>query len=614
MPPLVPSKKLWRAPLAFCGEYKKVFVSRWWALEYSGALPQLGDPGAMVDRVRHKEIAAILGVSRETLTKGLAMFSSFGAGCKNCAPAGKQHLLPCTCRCHQVHPEWREDKLCKCHGKPRRECQSEKISAIAANHPHWKKENLHHGDTEARSEQVTGLSDSPQHCDHPSINSSLPQTERADESEGRAGAHGKVVRGSRSTGSISHGVLKQASGAGSLPEPENKSALNGMENPGPGIAAVEGEGFDCRRANRDGVRARKHVGPILARNGGFRVAQSYALACKDGDRPGAGAGANQVGFLARTFGPELFSLEKQRKRKDGNEFVGWLGPQQSLEGYSKSGYWWHPNMPTDRDCECTMGQMNLPTQEICPKCGGDGYILTSPAFKDSRGKPQPGMTDFCKAQMQFLIDRGLDKELRRCGKCSKTFEGDQLCPGCGQKGDRVKKRGELNGEGSTGYSEHAIAAALGLSVSTVSRNFTTLKRLGMIRTTPGDAWRKCQNNKCRNLPLYTGKCPGCGSSSDPIKRRDPQLIIYLFSRTLDKEIARNEHARFNRLVAWHKKWLDQKHQAELEAAVELCRRVLDEWEGKEHLLLSYYNEMRRRLGASKLRANLVKVLFPFQRE
>jgi hypothetical protein len=359
---------------------------------------------------------------------------------------------------------------------------------------------------------------------------------------------------------------------------------------------------------------RKHVAAILARNGGFRIAQSYALACKDGDRPGAGAGANQVGFLARTFGADIFSLEKQRKRKEGTEVVGWLGPQQSLEGYSKSGYWWHPNMPTDRDCDCAMGQMKLPTQEICPKCGGAGYTLTSPAFKDARGKPQAGMTDFCKAQMQFLFDRGLDKELRRCGKCSKTFEGDHLCPGCGGKGDRVKKRGELNGEGSTGYSEPAIAAALGLSVSTVSRNFTTLKRLGMLRTTPGDVWRKCQNNKCRNLPLYTGKCPGCGSSSDPIKRRDPQLIIYLFSRTLDKEITRSERARLDALVKWHRKWLDQRHQAELESAVELCRRVLDEWEGKEHLLLSYYNEMRRRLGASKLRANLVNVLFPFQRE
>jgi hypothetical protein len=540
-----PSKKLWRAPESYCGPFKKEFLSSWWGLEQSGALSQIGDPGAVVNRVRQKEIAAILNVARETVTKRLAMFSSFGQGCRLCTKEGK-HALPCSCKCHNVHPEWRDDSLCKCHGRPRRQCHSEKLSAIAANHPHWNK-GLSSGDDRLHRSSTEHVS--------------------------------PVAGDYENSTSVPAGV----------PDPISP----------PGETAVEGEGDNCRRANRDGVRARKHVGAILARNPGFAIAQSYALACKDGDRPGIGAGAGQVAFLARTFGDHLFSRKKQE----------WLDPRQSLEGFRKSyGWMWHPNMPTDRDCACVRGQLKLGFQEVCPKCAGAGYIITSPFF----GEDQPGMTDYAKMQLHWLLDRGIDKELRRCGKCEKTFEGDQLCPGCHGRGDLFKKRGELNGPGSAKYTEKNIADALGLNVSTVRRNFTTYKRLNIIRTKPGEVWRKCQ--KCTNLPLYTGACPGCGSTSEPIKRRDAQLIIWLPSRTLDKQIAEAERVRLKALVKWHESWLDQKHQADLVAAVELAKKVLGEWEGKEHLLLSFYNEMRRRLAASKLRANLVNVLFPLQRE
>jgi RNA polymerase subunit RPABC4/transcription elongation factor Spt4 len=213
--------------------------------------------------------------------------------------------------------------------------------------------------------------------------------------------------------------------------------------------------------------------------------------------------------------------------------------------------------------------------------------------------------------LHFLDDRGLDVELRRCGKCDRVFEGNQVCPGCGARGDLHKKRGELN-SGSAKYTMEQIAMALGLHVSTVYSYFTMFKRIGILRTAPGTVWRKCQ--RCTNLPLYADKCAGCGSTSDPIKRRDAQLIIDLTSRTLDKQLAATERQRLENLVKWHRRWLDQKHQAELEAAVELATKVLGEWEGREHLLVSFHHEMRRRLAASKLRANLMNVLFPLQRE
>lgn len=466
---MLPSRKLWRAPLSYCGPFKKEFISTWWAAEQSGALVQIGDPGKWGHRVSHKEIAAILGVTRETVTKRLMIF---------CSP----------------DPEWEQSVLCKCHGKPRRECQSEKISAIAANHPHWQK-------------------------------------------------------------------------------PSSSGAVE--------------EGADCRRAKQDGARGRKHVAAILARNQGFNVSNSYALAVTDGARPGIGAGANQVGFLVHTFGAHLFSREKQT----------WLDPRLSLEGYRKSYGWiWDPHLPDAPDCACVTGQLKLEFQEICPKCGGAGFVVGG------------SMPDYGRQLLHWLLDRGIDEEIRYCGKCKRKFAGNEYCPGgCGSRGEVYKKRSEL-----FDYTQQEIADANGMDVSTVRRYFTTFKRLHLVRTNPGDVHRKCQ--KCTRLPLYTGTCPGCGSTSDPIKSRDKQLIIWMTSRTLDKQIARTERDRLDKIVAWHKKWLDQKHQADLAAAVELAKKVLGEWEGREHLLLSFYSEMRRRLAASTSRASFVNVLFPLQRE
>jgi hypothetical protein len=479
-------------------------------MEHSGALAQIGDPGAQVDRVSHKELALILGgLQRETVTKRLMIFSS-------------------------PDPEWEQDVLCKCHGRPRRQCQSEKISAIAAIHPHWKKE-LGSGD---------------------------------DRSHRSSTGHVSPVAGDYGN---------------STPVP---AGVPEIISP-PGEKEAVDEGANCRRAIRDGVRARAHVSAILARNSGFAVPNSYALAVTDGARPGIGAGANQVGFLAHTFGEDLFSRKKQT----------WLDPTQSLEGFRKSYGWiWDPHLPDAPDCACVTGQLKLGFQEVCPKCGGAGFVVGG------------SMPDYGRLLLHWLLDRGIDEELRRCKKCSKTFAGNHMCPGCASRGEVYKKRGEL-----TGYTQRDIAEATGMDVSTVRRYFRTFKRLHLIRAAPGDVWWKCE--KCPNLPLFTGKCPGCGSPPcGTPKDRDPQLIIWLTSRTLDKQIAATERQRLDALVKWHRRWLDQQHQADLVAAVELAKKVLGEWEGKEHLLQSFFNEMRRRLAASKLRANLVNVLFPLQRE
>jgi len=352
------------------------------------------------------------------------------------------------------------------------------------------------------------------------------------------------------------------------------------------------DSVNCDRG-KDGVRVRQHVAAILARNPGWRVANSYALACDDGLRPAISAGANQVGFLAHTFGADLFSRKKQ----------DWLEDWQSLEGFRRSRGWhFDPNLPNAPDCVCRRGQMKLGFQEICPKCEGRGFLI------------EGSMPDYARQVLHWMDDRGMDVELRRCARHKKLFEANQCCTECGSRGDLHKKRGELNGAGSVKYSMEKIAAANGLDVSTLYRYFTVYKRLGLIRTAPGTKYRKCENARCSKLDLYVDKCPGCGGANGAIKKSDPQLIIDLTSRTLDRDMARAERARMDRLVKWHRKWLDQKHQAELESAVAMVKKVLGEWEGKEHLLQSFYSEMRRRLAASNSRANLVNVLFPLQLE
>lgn len=542
--PLLPSKKLWRAPQSYCGPFKKEFISSWWLLESQGALAQIGDPGKVVDRVAHAELAAIFSVTRETITKRLSMFA---------AP----------------DPEWDENALCKCHGRPRRQCHSEKLRAIAANHPHWNKE-VRDAQRTMEKDSIVGVADQAADGE---VNSQ--RTDRA------TGSNFSCREESLPAD------LPLSSEALRSPETDQQLVSSGM------AAALHGDG--CRRARKDGARAEKHVAAILARNRGFRVANSYALACDDGLRPSINAGANQVGFLAHTFGAHLFSREKQT----------WLDPRQSLDGFRKSyGWMWDKNLPDAWDCECTTGQLKLAFQEVCSRCKGAGFLV---------GDTMP---DYGRLLLHWLLDRGIDEELRRCSnsKCThkRTFAGNQMCPGCGARGEVFKKRGELNGPGSPKYTMEDIAEATGMHVSTVYRYFTTFKRLNIIRTAKGDVWRKCQ--KCTNLPLYRDKCPGCGSSSDPIKRSDPQLIIFTASRTLDKETARAERQRLDALVKAHDHWLDRKHQADLVAVVELAKKVLGEWEGHEHLLVSFYNEMRRRLAQSTLRASLVEVLFPCQRE
>jgi len=567
------SRKLSRSWLSAVGDDKKTVVGWAWGMEQSGALPQIGDAVKWSERVTHAEISLIMGCTRETVTKSLGRLYHFSEACKRCDGPG--HTLKCSCKCHTVHPEWREDALCKCHGMPRRVCQSEKISEIAANHPHWKSSSQRGGTEERSGRKIHDASESTDLWSG--------QSESQDCGGNDSLQNVDADRSCASADPLQRSRQNDPAGANQI-ESSGESAVTG--------------GADCRPA-KDGNGVRNHIAPILTRNPGFACANAYALNADVKTRPGIGAGSNQVGWLAHTFGADKFSRQAQNE---------WLEPYQSLEGYRRSRpQWFDPRLPGAWDCECVLGQKKFNFQEVCPKCEGRGFI---------KGKPTPennwkgSMPWIGRMILHFLDDRGWDIEWRRCKKCSTQFEGSEMCK-CGSRGEVVKKRGELNTPGSkTQYTMPHIAAALGLDLSTVNRYFKMFKRLGIMRTAKGEVWRKCQ--RCPNLPLYSEKCPGCGSTGDPIKSSDAQLIIDLTSRTLDKQMAAMERTRLEAIVRLHRRWLDQRHQAEIASAVELAKKVLGEWEGREHLLMSFWKEMRRRLEASKSRANLVNILFPLQ--
>jgi hypothetical protein len=113
---------------------------------------------------------------------------------------------------------------------------------------------------------------------------------------------------------------------------------------------------------------------------------------------------------------------------------------------------------------------------------------------------------------------------------------------------------------------------------------------------------------------YSGRC-SCGSKGGKVVRRDPHKVLYLPTRTMDKELVQSERNRLDAVVKRAERYkLEQRQQECLVKAVALAKQVLDEWQGQEHYLESFWKEMHRRMAGHADHARLVNVLFPLQRE
>jgi hypothetical protein len=336
-------------------------------------------------------------------------------------------------------------------------------------------------------------------------------------------------------------------------------------------------------------RIRKHVAPLITRNAGWSEANSYADAMPPELRPKIERQedpAFEARVMAQQFGADLFDPEAHKK----------LGVPTN--GFDMSVGWnWDPKLPFLKKCVCRLkkSQRRFIFQKVCPKCEGRGFIDT--------GKPMPYIFRMYYQQMENL---GLRKKISRCAPCNEIWDGSrQCCPKCGDAGRVHKEAGIL-----TGWTQKKIAALVGCSVATARKAEHAYAALMIIRTVHGRAWRKCVTCKVE----YSGRCK-CGAKGGKVVRREPHKVLYLPTRTMDKELCQSERNRLDGTVRKAERFKLQEQQMQhLVAAVALAKQVLNEWEGQEHYLESFWKEMHRRMAGHDDHARLVNVLFPLQRE
>lgn len=506
VPELVPSRKIWRAIWAYRKENgdKPQFLSTALTMYASGAIAQFGDPGGNSDRITQKDQSAMQGITRSTLTKRISRWSA-PERCPKCNRAKIELAGPDLLRCAECKaefpPRWTQAK---------RRQASQRMSDIAANHPHWNRG----GD---KNEAV------------PVQSGAVPVRELPAEEIG------------------GQGVL------------DNRTS--------PHLAA---------NATGDELKSFKRC--IITRNKAFGAPNSYALAMPDKERPGLKSNADPCAhakILAAHFGDDMFdpAAEVNGFRKDW----GWVSSAKI------------PNAP---DCVCRK-QKSFEFQEQCSKCQGRGYVIDGT------------MTDNARTILRWMNDRGIDQEIRRCEGCKRNYSQDSApawpkCPGCGDPGHVIKARGILQG-----WTQRRIAEVNGMHVSTVCSIFRVFRRHGLVRTVMG----AIKLRKCCGKLYEDPQCPKCGNKCGQIKSRYPWKIIWLPSRTFDKELVAAEKQRLDALIRWHRRFLDPVQLTQLQAAVAAAFNVLAEWAGKEHQLLSFYHEMRRRLNTLEY-SRYLNVLFP----
>lgn len=336
-------------------------------------------------------------------------------------------------------------------------------------------------------------------------------------------------------------------------------------------------------------RIRKHVASLLTRNAGWSEANSYAEAMPPELRPAIERRDDpsfEARVMAQQFGEKFFDPEAHKR----------LGVPTN--GFDMSVGWnFDPKLPYLKRCVCRLNksQRRFSFQKVCPKCEGRGIINT--------GKPMPYIFRMYYQQLENL---GLRKKISRCDPCNEIWDGSrQCCSKCGSEGRVYKEGGIL-----TGWTQRKISALVGCSVDTARKAEHAYSALMIIRTIHGRAWRKC--TKCK--VEYSGTCK-CGAKGGKVVRREAHKILYLPNRTMDRELCQSERNRLDSVVVRAERMKLEQHQQQcLVNAVGLAKLVLDEWEGQEHYLESFWKEMHRRMAGHADHARLVNVLFPLQRE
>jgi len=145
--------------------------------------------------------------------------------------------------------------------------------------------------------------------------------------------------------------------------------------------------------------------------------------------------------------------------------------------------------------------------------------------------------------------------------------------------DRDKKTAKVRG--AVNPRQSTISAALGLSIKSIYRANGELARMGLIRV-------------AHPKPVQTAHRVV----------RGPAIILYLPVRQFTMEEAEAERERYARALA------PLRASAEAMAASKVFHALMNEWQGKEHCLGAFWNELRRRLTADGIPRSTINGLVP----
>lgn len=150
-----------------------------------------------------------------------------------------------------------------------------------------------------------------------------------------------------------------------------------------------------------------------------------------------------------------------------------------------------------------------------------------------------------------------------------------------RKGGRVTKPA-----GILEISQERVAAELSMDVETVHKYEQQAQDLMILRIVPGEI-------------IYNG--------DGTVKTKTTRKVLWLTDRLLDHEICVKEMERWQQV---RQRIEDQRNHWELARASEIHQQLLKAYDGQEHSLKAFYNELRRRLTAAQLPKDLRDVLIP----
>jgi hypothetical protein len=247
-------------------------------------------------------------------------------------------------------------------------------------------------------------------------------------------------------------------------------------------------------------------------------------------------------------------------------------PQARCNGFKVIFAWlWHPALPDPVECECQAGQDTLAFQQVCPKCGGQGWHYREPSkLEKKRGLRYGSLPDYARRLASWYLMQGIEDEI----------------PEIRGADNRIVRRRSPAGMLQVRQSDKARSA--GMDEDTVRKMDWKLQKLLIVNIVEGEKeyW------------------PG----THKVKSSEPDKTIWMPSRLLDHDICVREMERFiqARQALQGNPWLARAEALHLE--------LLKTWEGKPHSLAAFWNELRRRFAHAGIPKDVRATLLPDYRE